>query len=634
MKKILLIICALLFSLLATAEERYEYLKQIPILHEGRIKPLDTYARVTLKEYLQKESLKEVSATQWLFEVLFDQKEAYNRKIFKINNPEVQKIMNLTPVKGHTYSFIEVFSALGKIEAQVTPLLNLDKEELTPEQKQLVDLFSSVYKYLNLSRSFSMLMPEMEITNRELAQILVLPANEKLSYFDLIQSQWRLRDYFKSSDFKNQELMKEASQIIQFFKFIEEDKFAIAFKILPPREIPSGEKFVDLAWRAPWELDFSKPSEALALNRWQELFRARNADDSNFITNSKAIFEHSVKVSEGSISSAKLWWEVKYNQFKLFNVAFSLYLLGFLVSMAYVITEKKKLRITGIILVSIGAFLHLINLSIRCYLLARPPVSNLYESIIFVALIGVLFALAMEKFRYQYSTVIGSLLGWILLLVSFGYEKEGDSMGMLVAVLDTNFWLSAHVITISIGYGCVLVTSAMAHLFLYQKTYKNSFKGQQLKKQIHYCSLFSLFFVIIGTMLGGIWADQSWGRFWGWDPKENGALLICLWLLWAVHGKIGGFLKENIYMTLIALSSVIVILAWFGVNLLNVGLHSYGFTANIAYNILGFVIAEILVIGFLLLKLYLRTDLRNVPDEIAYEQASTHNDQENAIKPV
>jgi len=182
---------------------------------------------------------------------------------------------------------------------------------------------------------------------------------------------------------------------------------------------------------------------------------------------------------------------------------------------------------------------------------------------------------------------------------------------MLVAVLDTNFWLAVHVITISIGYGCALVTSAMAHLFLYQKAFKNSLGDQQFKKQIHYCSLFSLFFVIIGTMLGGIWADQSWGRFWGWDPKENGALLICLWLLWAVHGKLAGVLKDTSYMVLISLTSVIVILAWFGVNLLSVGLHSYGFTENIAFNILVFVMAEILIIGFLLLKLMTKNRLQS-----------------------
>lgn len=634
MKKTLIIICAFLFSLLACAEERLQYLKQVPVLHEGRIKPFDTYARLTLREYLHKDSLPGMSATLWLFEVFFDQKEAYNRNIFKINNPEVQKILSLSPVKGHTYSFIEVFSALGKIEAQITPLLSLDSEELTHEQKQLVTLFNSVYKYLNLSRSFSMLIPEMEITHPELARILVLPSDKKLSYFDLIQSQWRLRDHLKDSDFKDQELLREASKVVQFFKFIEEDKFANFFKIIPPRVIPAGENFIDTPWFAAWELDFSKPSDMLSLTRWQALYLTRNADDLSFLKASKEILDHSVATSEGYLSSKKLWWEVQYNQFKLFNLAFALYLLGFLISMAFVVTEKKRLRTIGIILVATGALAHLINLSIRCYLLYRPPVSNLYESIIFVALIGVLFSLAMEKFRYQYSTVIGSLLGWVLLLVSFGYEKEGDSMGMLVAVLDTNFWLSAHVITISIGYGCVLVTSAMAHLFLHQKAFKNSFSGQQLKKQIHYCSLFSLFFVIIGTMLGGIWADQSWGRFWGWDPKENGALLICLWLLWAVHGKIAGVLKENSYMTLIALSSVIVILAWFGVNLLNVGLHSYGFTENIAFNILAFVTSEIIIAGFLLIKIYLRTDLGDVPDKIAYKQTSAQDNQKNAIEPV
>ncbi len=611
MSKTIFFIFALLFSLSALAEKRLHYLKQIPVLHEGRIKPFDTYARVNLKEYLHKDSLPGMSASLWLFEVLFDQREAYNRKIFKINNPDVQKILNLKPAKGHTYNFIEVFSALGKVEEQINPLLSLEPEELTPEQKQLTTLFNNVYKYLNLSRSFSMFLPELEITHNELAQLLALPTGQKLSYFEINQSKWRLRNYLKNSNMQDQELLREASKIIQFFKFMEEDKFANFFKIIPSREIPEGESFSDNPWFAAWDMDFSKPADVLSLTRWHDLYRSYKGKDSTFMGASESILNHALKVSDGALSARKLWWEVQYNQFKLFNFAFVLYLIGFLVSMGFVITEKKALRIISIILVATGAFAHLINLSIRCYLLSRPPVSNLYESIIFVALIGVLFSLAMEKFRFQYSTVIGSLLGCILLMVSFGYEKDGDNLGMLVAVLDTNFWLAVHVITISIGYGCALVTSAMAHLFLYQKAFKNSLGDQQFKKQIHYCSLFSLFFVIIGTMLGGIWADQSWGRFWGWDPKENGALLICLWLLWAVHGKLAGVLKDTSYMVLISLTSVIVILAWFGVNLLSVGLHSYGFTENIAFNILVFVMAEILIIGFLLLKLMTKNRLQS-----------------------
>ena len=110
-------------------------------------------------------------------------------------------------------------------------------------------------------------------------------------------------------------------------------------------------------------------------------------------------------------------------------------------------------------------------------------------------------------------------------------------------------------------------------------------------------TLIALFFTLFGTILGGIWADQSWGRFWGWDPKENGALLIVLWQLMMVHMRLSGLAKPDKFALGMVLNNIIVILAWFGVNLLSVGLHSYGFVSGIAVNIVLFSLFEI-VTGF------------------------------------
>ena len=107
-------------------------------------------------------------------------------------------------------------------------------------------------------------------------------------------------------------------------------------------------------------------------------------------------------------------------------------------------------------------------------------------------------------------------------------------------------------------------------------------------------TLFALFFTLFGTILGGIWADQSWGRFWGWDPKENGALLIVLWQLLMIHSRLAGIVKPPLFALGMALNNIIVALAWFGVNLLQVGLHSYGFDDGVAKNLYIFILFEIL----------------------------------------
>ena len=86
----------------------------------------------------------------------------------------------------------------------------------------------------------------------------------------------------------------------------------------------------------------------------------------------------------------------------------------------------------------------------------------------------------------------------------------------------------------------------------------------------------------VGTVLGGIWADQSWGRFWGWDPKENGALLIVLWNALILHARWGGMVRDRGVAILAILGNMITAWSWFGTNQLSVGLHAYGFDQTLA----------------------------------------------------
>ena len=123
------------------------------------------------------------------------------------------------------------------------------------------------------------------------------------------------------------------------------------------------------------------------------------------------------------------------------------------------------------------------------------------------------------------------------------------------------------------------------------KTLKSIFKN------LFGLTLIALFFTLFGTILGGIWADQSWGRFWGWDPKENGALLIVLWQLMIIHMRLSGIAKPAEFALGMVLNNIIVAIAWFGVNLLQVGLHSYGFDNGVATNLFIFILLE-LMIGF------------------------------------
>ena len=108
---------------------------------------------------------------------------------------------------------------------------------------------------------------------------------------------------------------------------------------------------------------------------------------------------------------------------------------------------------------------------------------------------------------------------------------------------------------------------------------------------------FALFLSLVGTILGGVWANDSWGRFWGWDPKENGALLICISQVAILHSRLGGYLRQHALQMATAFGGTIIAFSWFGVNLLGVGLHSYGFTSGISRALWIYYIVQWAIVG-------------------------------------
>jgi len=168
-------------------------------------------------------------------------------------------------------------------------------------------------------------------------------------------------------------------------------------------------------------------------------------------------------------------------------------------------------------------------------------------------------------------------------------------------VLDSNFWLATHVMIITLGYSATFLAGFLALVWAVFSFIKRGL-DKPTNKVLYGCTYgvicFAMLFSFVGTVLGGIWADQSWGRFWGWDPKENGALIIVLWNAIILHCRWGGICKERGFMALSILGIAITSWSWFGTNLLGVGLHSYGFREG-AIEALGWTCLAILVIAIL-----------------------------------
>jgi ABC-type transport system involved in cytochrome c biogenesis permease subunit len=191
-------------------------------------------------------------------------------------------------------------------------------------------------------------------------------------------------------------------------------------------------------------------------------------------------------------------------------------------------------------------------------------------------------------------------MGFVTLIIAHNLGAEKDTLEMMQAVLDTNFWLATHVTAITIGYSATFMAGLLAIVYIVKGVFTPSLtkdESKRLSGMIYGIICFATLFSFVGTVLGGIWADQSWGRFWGWDPKENGALIIVLWNALILHARWGALVRERGVAVLAVAGNIVTTWSWFGVNMLGVGLHSYGFVGSQLFWVLAFVASQLAIMG-------------------------------------
>jgi ABC-type transport system involved in cytochrome c biogenesis permease subunit len=225
--------------------------------------------------------------------------------------------------------------------------------------------------------------------------------------------------------------------------------------------------------------------------------------------------------------------------------------------------------------------------------MGRPPISTLYETILFITAAVVLLCLILEFFdRKKIALAVACVLGFAGMRLGLIYEMKeamegnGDTMVTLQAVLRSNFWLGTHVIIINLGYASGLLASGLSMVYIGSRLphgwRADNEMERSITRMVYGIVCFTLLFSLVGTVLGGVWANDSWGRFWGWDPKENGALMIVLWSLVILHARMGGYIKRIGLHAASVMLGLITVFSWWGVNLLDIGLHSYGRTSGVA----------------------------------------------------
>jgi len=582
------------------------FVSDIPIQEGGRIKPLDSFARNQSLAFYGKRKIKHenLSAIDWILNLFTHPEKGLDQKVFNLRNPEVVNALGLTWTNNfHKYSYNELFPG---IEKQL-PLIReiFEKKEIDRDvfESQLVEIYQNVMKFREIVSSLSCLLPLFSVYDSDLASSLHVEPGQLISYAHVMSHRGSLFETSQGiltkpeSEWSVSE--KEVALLLYNLQQTSSDDFAKALKIIPPSKNDSSG-----LWLSPWELfdgrliephqdKIIKSLESYLLARFENNIENQNIALSSYKT---GLISHVGKKVDFSILSKERW----LNEADLFTNSLVFYLLGFiLLGISWMIKPVifKNVAFCSII---IGFCLHTLGIYLRMVIMSRPPISTLYETVIFVGVVIVLISLIIEYIRKDgLGIFIGSISGSLLHYVGFGYAADGDTLEMLVAVLNSNFWLATHVTTIILGYGTSLMAGLIGHIYLIEKIRvpKDSVRLKSIYNNMFGVTLIALFFTLFGTILGGIWADQSWGRFWGWDPKENGALLIVLWQLMMVHMRLSGLAKPDKFALGMVLNNIVVIMAWFGVNLLSIGLHSYGFASGIAVNLILFTLFEI-VTGF------------------------------------
>jgi cytochrome c-type biogenesis protein CcsB len=296
--------------------------------------------------------------------------------------------------------------------------------------------------------------------------------------------------------------------------------------------------------------------------------------------------------------------EEHFNHFHPFMWAWIAYLAGVICLYLHLSHRVPGTSALSWAFLIAGFLLHGYGMAIRVYLAGRPPVSNMYETVVWVPFGCVLFGMILAK--VQKSRVLlacaSSVAIFCLILTNLSPTVLDSSIQPLEPVLRSTFWLSTHVLIITISYAAFFLAFATGDLmlFYYLRDEKRYAKEIAMGTNSIYRALqIGIVLLAGGIILGGIWADYSWGRFWGWDPKETWALIALLGYLALLHGRLVGWVKNFQLAVGAVIAFLLVIMSWYGVNMvLGAGLHTYGFGAGGIEYVLGFVVLHILFVVY------------------------------------
>ena len=554
---------------------------KIPVLVGGRMKPLDTVARNSLlivhgKQELRLEGGQRLSAMQWLTDILFSASAADQYPVFLVQNAEVLGLFDWEQSDRKYFSFMEFSPFLKQIDEQGSQSEKLESVQRSAYQNAILNLRNALSLYQRLKNS---VQPEGAENF----------ASELEAFENSIPAAGRAASQRAAGEDFDRAKLDDVVVLIQRYERLSEMAYILA---VPPLE-PNGQwhSVGDSLLRSVGTGEIHPVVKQYAL--LGDAYRA--GDHSMFNQHVNLMTAWFTK--EQPNAAKRTSFEFLFNRLQPFSQSMALYVLAFLLACFSWLGWNRALNRSAFYLLLLALAIHTFGLVSRMYLQERPPVTNLYSSAIFIGWGAVIVALILERiFRDGIGAACAGAIGFITLIIAHHLAGSGDTLEMLQAVLDTNIWLATHVVAITTGYSAMFLAGMLALIYVIRGVFTRSLtKGtaDSLARMTYGVVCFATLFSFVGTVLGGIWADQSWGRFWGWDPKENGAVLIVLWCAIILHARWGGFIRQRGLMIMAIFGNVVTSFSWFGVNMLGVGLHSYGFMQKAFPWLVGFIISQL-----------------------------------------
>ena len=556
---------------------------RLPVLVGGRVKPLDTVARNSLlimrgKQTLRLEGGVKMEASRWLADVLFNASVADRYPVFAVHNQEVLGMLGMPQADKRYCTFEELRPYLEKIDEEGKASADMEAAQRTPFQTAIYHLRTALVLYQRLGCS---VQPEKATRF----------ADEIETYAKAVAT--------ASSSLKPGAPPAEKDQLAllktSVARYESQSQNAYMLAVVPA----AGGQVADWLTVGGALIRVDSPQSIPAsVAAFVDLGDAFRAGDHAAFARAASEYAGWLGIEQPALAGRSAY-EWRFNHMEPFYQSMVLYVAAFLLACTSWLVCPQGLRKTAFLLLLLALAVHSFGMFSRMYLQGRPPVTNLYSSAIFVGWGAVLIGLVLERiFRDGIGAACAGMVGFITLIIAHHLGSSGDTLEMMQAVLDSNIWLATHVVVITAGYSAMFLAGFLAIAYVVLGFFTRLLTretAQKLGRMVYGVVCFATLFSFVGTVLGGIWADQSWGRFWGWDPKENGALLIVIWNAIILHARWGGMVRERGMMVMAVFGNIVTSWSWFGTNMLGIGLHSYGFTDAAFFWLSAFILSQLFI---------------------------------------